>query len=64
MNEQLAYSIVFEHDPFHSFQYFGLQFYGECWSGGIVYDKYGVSPPDSCWKGVGKKWANFVYKII
>lgn len=46
------------------YKYFGLQFYGECWSGGIVYDKYGVSPPDSCWKGVGKKWANFVYKII
>ncbi|KAK2574277.1 hypothetical protein P5673_000422 [Acropora cervicornis] len=46
------------------YKYFGLQFYGECWSGGIVYDKYGVSPPESCWKGVGKQWANFVYKII
>lgn len=43
---------------------FGIQFYGECWSGvdsGKRYDKYG--PSKDCWNGVGKKGTNFVYKI-
>ncbi|XP_028401263.1 A disintegrin and metalloproteinase with thrombospondin motifs 18-like [Dendronephthya gigantea] len=50
---------------YHSgYEYFGVQFYGECWSGvtaNETYDKYGES--DSCWKGVGKHFANFVYKL-
>jgi hypothetical protein len=46
------------------YKYFGVQFYGECWSGAAVnetYDKYGKTT--ECWEGVGKDWTNFVYKF-
>lgn len=46
---------------------FGLQYYGECWSGSpekIQYDKYGIASSEDCWEGVGKHWTNFVYKIV
>ena len=42
---------------------FGVQFYGECWSDGSAntrYNKYGVST--NCEHGVGKDWANMVYR--
>ena len=45
--------------------YFGLQFYGECWSGPrahSTYDKDGESK--NCVLGVGKERANFVYKLV
>lgn len=45
--------------------YFGLQFYGECWSGPqahSTYDEDGKSK--DCVLGVGKERANFVYKIV
>ena len=44
--------------------YFGLQFYGECWSGPLAhltYDRDGSST--NCYEGVGKKQANFVYML-
>ena len=44
--------------------YFGLQFYGECWSGpqdNSTYDRDGKSK--SCTRGVGKKRANMVYML-
>ena len=43
---------------------FGLQHYGECWSGKDAekdYNKHGKSK--NCEKGVGKKNANYVYRI-
>ena len=46
------------------FSTFGIQFYGECWSGlgaNKTYDKHG--PSKNCWSGVGKKGSNYVYKI-
>lgn len=49
------------------YKVFGMQFYGECWSGSadtVQYDKYGIAPPQMCWQGVGKSWTNYVYKII
>lgn len=49
------------------YKVFGVQFYGECWSGAanmVQYDKYGVAPPEKCWEGVGKHWTNYVYKIV
>lgn len=45
-------------------QTFGLQFYGECWSGvngSKTYDMYG--PSKNCWSGVGKEGSYYVYKI-
>ncbi|KAL9987882.1 hypothetical protein ACROYT_G002260 [Oculina patagonica] len=45
--------------------YFGLQFYGECWSGPqahSTYDEDGKSK--HCMLGVGKERANFVYKLV
>ena len=45
--------------------YFGLQFYGECWSGPqahLTYDEDGDSK--HCTLGVGKARANFVYKLV
>ena len=47
------------------FHYFGVQFYGECWSGKIAhltYNKQGIS--ENCIYGVGKKNANFVYAFV
>ena len=44
-----------------------MQYYGECWAGNadtVQYDKYGIAPSRMCWNGVGKNWANYVYKII
>lgn len=44
--------------------YFGLQFYGECWSGPqahLTYDRDGESK--RCTRGVGKRSANFVYML-
>lgn len=43
---------------------FGLQYFGECWSGKdalLNYDKYGRS--DNCVNGVGKASTNYVYRI-
>ena len=43
---------------------FGIQYYGECWSGldaEHTYNKYGLS--GNCWNGVGKGGAYYVYKI-
>jgi hypothetical protein len=43
---------------------FGIQYYGECWSDGFAeerYNKYGVS--SNCEHGVGKNWANMVYRL-
>ena len=43
---------------------FGIQDYGECWSGldaENTYNKYG--PSGNCENGVGKEGTNYVYKI-
>lgn len=42
---------------------FGVQFYGECWSGDEgykTYDKDGFNL-QGCWEGVGKSNNNYVY---
>ena len=44
--------------------YFGIQFYGECWSGPeghLTFDR--VKTSKHCIKGVGKSWTNFVYRL-
>ena len=53
------------------YEYFAVQFYGECWGGkdaGKNYAKHGKS--EGCWEfdketghGVGEEMSNFVYKI-
>ena len=53
------------------YEYFGVQFYGECFGGmkaGENYDKYGKST--NCWNfdknsdfAVGSHFTNFVYRI-
>ncbi|XP_068719759.1 uncharacterized protein [Montipora capricornis] len=48
-----------------SLSYFGLKYYGECWSGetaGQTYSRDG--PSDSCIKGVGQRSSYFVYKFF
>ncbi|PFX27847.1 Deleted in malignant brain tumors 1 protein [Stylophora pistillata] len=47
------------------FHYFGVQFYGECWSGDnveLTYNKQGTSK--NCFQGVGRRRANFVYGFV
>lgn len=42
---------------------FGVQFYGECWSGASsykTYDKDGLNKI-GCWEGVGMERNNYVY---
>lgn len=43
--------------------YFAVQFYGECWvaDDDSTYMKHG--PSAACWSGVGKGFANYVYKV-
>ncbi|PFX26175.1 hypothetical protein AWC38_SpisGene9148 [Stylophora pistillata] len=47
-------------------EYFGIQYYGECWGGdkgNLSYKQYG-SNPAGCYKNtVGKAWHNFVYRF-
>lgn len=45
------------------FAVFGIQFYGECWSGPsgyVTYDEDGFNL-QGCWEGVGKTKNNYVY---
>ena len=45
------------------FPVFGVQFYGECWSGPsgyVTYDKDGFNL-QGCWEGVGRTRNNYVY---
>ena len=49
---------------FIRFEYFGVQFYGECWGGpnaGKTYARDGTSK--KCWNGVGKQETNAVYRL-
>ena len=48
------------------YSYFGVQFYGECWSASDNaaaqdYDKHGSA--SNCIDGVGSHWSNMVYKM-
>ena len=48
----------------YGYQYFAVQYYGECWSGDITdddYKRHGEST--TCWEGTGRKTTNFVYKF-
>ena len=45
--------------------YFGVQFWGECWSSpgeGHGYRRHGVSR--ECYHGVGSSFSNYVYKLV
>eukprot|EP00794_Sanderia_malayensis_P014098 gene14098-15570_t len=48
----------------NGYRWFGIQFYGECWSGpsaSTTYDKHGIST--NCRDGVGAADANAVYQF-
>lgn len=49
------------------YEYFAVQFYGECWSSvdaALNYDKYGKQTnPDECWANVGASSTNYVYRF-
>ena len=49
------------------YEYFAVQFYGECWSSRdatLTYDKYGVETnPIKCWGNVGGASTNYVYRF-
>jgi len=48
-----------------NYMYFGVQFYGECWSGDtapMTYDRYGKS--FQCTPTVGRAFANMVYRFV
>ncbi|KAK3728246.1 hypothetical protein QZH41_019613, partial [Actinostola sp. cb2023] len=45
--------------------YFGVQFYGECWSGATAHASYMKDDPSrSCVAGVGRGFANMVYRRV
>lgn len=55
----------------NGYEYFGVQFYGECYGNGTDYSKHGKLKMEECYvfdnrtgHGVGKKRTNFVYRII
>lgn len=49
------------------YEYFAVQFYGECWSSfdaALTYDKHGVQTnPSKCWANVGAGSTNYVYRF-
>ena len=46
------------------FSYFGLKYYGQCWSGATADQTYSRDgPADSCVRGVGVASTYFVYKF-
>lgn len=52
------------------FRYFGIQFYGECWSDEEAETRYNMhgevgrlQREQNCIEGVGMHWANYVYKF-
>jgi len=52
------------------FRYFGIQFYGECWSDEEAETRYAMhgevdasNTEQNCLEGTGMHWANFVYKF-
>lgn len=49
------------------FQYFGVQFYAECWGGedaGKTFARDGLATEvNSCWNGVGRATFNAVYRL-
>lgn len=49
------------------YEYFAVQFYGECWSSfdaALTYDKYGMETnPRKCWANVGAASTNYVYRF-
>lgn len=52
------------------YEYFAVQYYGECYGGGTNYTKHGVSEEEGCLvfdkrtgHGVGESFTNFVYRI-
>ena len=49
---------------FYRYEYFSVQFYGECWSGpdaGKTFARDGES--DKCYQGIGLESTNAVYRI-
>ena len=46
-----------------NYQYFAVQFYGECWASNDAegYKRHGIST--GCWSGVGKRFSNYVYQV-
>ena len=54
----------------NGYEYFGVQFYGECYGNGTDYSKHGKLKKEHCYvfdnrtgHGVGKDSTNFVYRI-
>ena len=49
------------------YEYFAVQFYGECWSStnaALTYDKHGrQTNPVKCWANVGGAGTNYVYRF-
>lgn len=63
LNKTVAKCAELVHD--RGWEYFSLQFFGECWSGEngrLTYDRNGQS--NNCVLGVGKESANFVYRLV
>lgn len=49
----------------NGYRWFGVQYYGECWSGPsaeVTYNKHGMST--NCASGIGKDFANAVYRFF
>jgi len=47
------------------YDYFGVQYYGECWSGPEGHETFNINgPSDNCGEDVGKDFALMVYKKI
>jgi len=54
----------FIHDNYPENKVFGIQFYGECWTGNKAKDTYNLHGPSTdCWNNVGKVNTFYVYEF-
>lgn len=64
LNKTIDTCAQYVHKYYSENKVFGVQFYGECWTGPgaeNTYMKYGAA--DNCYKGVGAKHSIYVYKF-
>ncbi|XP_031559182.1 A disintegrin and metalloproteinase with thrombospondin motifs 18-like [Actinia tenebrosa] len=64
LNKTIDACANYVHKYYPEYKVFGVQFYGECWTGlgaENTYMKYGAA--ENCYKGVGAKHSIYVYKL-
>lgn len=64
ISETIKNCAEFIHNNYPENKVFGIQFYGECWTGNKAQDTYNMYGPSiDCWNKVGKDNTYYVYEF-